>query len=196
MFSTSILYYCFRRESNQFPHKQLSLKRIQWGNDVTNFRQNSSQFPSVWFSWTELWPELAAISAPLRVPEAEYSLSSRWKGSWSPAHPEVWESGSGRPLQVEYILVVFTMPGAKANNQTLEERHFDHFRFNYHCFRYRYNCRSLIKVKISTDKVRRALGSVGCRLIVTMLKNLKTALFQTFSTWHPNTFCPYCIILT
>ena len=27
-------------------------------------------------------------------------------------------------------------------------------------------------------------------------KNLKTALFQTFSTWHPYTFCPYCIILT
>ena len=27
-------------------------------------------------------------------------------------------------------------------------------------------------------------------------KNLKTALFQTFSTWHPNTFCPYCFILT
>ena len=26
-------------------------------------------------------------------------------------------------------------------------------------------------------------------------KNLKTALFQTFSTWHPNTFCPYCLIL-
>ena len=26
-----------------------------------------------------------------------------------------------------------------------------------------------------------------------MLKNLKTALIQTFSTWHPNTFCPYCI---
>ena len=29
-----------------------------------------------------------------------------------------------------------------------------------------------------------------------MLKNLKTALFQTFSTWHPNTFCPYCLIST
>ena len=26
--------------------------------------------------------------------------------------------------------------------------------------------------------------------------NLKTALFQTFLTWHPNTFCPYCLILT
>ena len=25
---------------------------------------------------------------------------------------------------------------------------------------------------------------------------LKTALFQTFSTWHPNTFCPYRLILT
>ena len=24
----------------------------------------------------------------------------------------------------------------------------------------------------------------------------KGALFQTFSTWHPNTFCPYCLILT
>ena len=29
-----------------------------------------------------------------------------------------------------------------------------------------------------------------------MLKNLKTALFQTFSTWHPNTFCPHRLILT
>ena len=61
-------------------------------------------------------------------------------------------------------------------------------------------CRSLIKVKFSSDKVRRALGSCGCSsinwLIVTMLKNLKTALFQTFSTWHSNTFCPYCIIMT
>ena len=27
-------------------------------------------------------------------------------------------------------------------------------------------------------------------------KNLKTALFKTFSTWHPNTFCLYCLILT
>ena len=27
-------------------------------------------------------------------------------------------------------------------------------------------------------------------------RNLKTALFQTFSTWHPNTFRPYCLILT
>ena len=43
-------------------------------------------------------------------------------------------------------------------------------------------CRSLIKVKFSTDKVRRALGSCGCLFVVTMLKNLKTALFQTFST--------------
>ena len=61
-------------------------------------------------------------------------------------------------------------------------------------------CRSLIKVKFSTDKVRRSLGSCGCSsidwLIVTMLKDLKTALFQTFSTWHPNTFFPYCLILT
>ena len=54
---------------------------------------------------------------------------------------------------------------------------------------------SLLKVKFYTDKVRRALGSGGCLfclfvwLIVTILKNLKTALFQTFSTWHPNTFC-------
>ena len=61
-------------------------------------------------------------------------------------------------------------------------------------------CRSLIKVKFSSDKVRRALGSCGCSsidwLIVTMLKNLKTALFQTFSTWHLNTSCPYCLLLT
>jgi len=44
-----------------------------------------------------------------------------------------------------------------------------------------------------------ALGSGGCMFnwsIVTMLKNLKTDLFQTFSTWHPNTFCPYCLTLT
>ena len=26
--------------------------------------------------------------------------------------------------------------------------------------------------------------------------NLKTALIQIFSTWHPNTFFPYCLILT
>ena len=38
----------------KIPHKQLSLKRIKWGNDVSNFRQNSSQLPSNWFSWTEL----------------------------------------------------------------------------------------------------------------------------------------------
>ena len=51
------------------------------------------------------------------------------------------------------------------------------------------NCRSLIKVKFSTDQVRPALGSGGCSF-VNVLKNLKTALFQTFSTWHSNTFCP------
>ena len=28
------------------------------------------------------------------------------------------------------------------------------------------------------------------------VKNLNTTLFQTFSTWHPNTSCPYCLILT
>ena len=50
-----------------------------------------------------------------------------------------------------------------------------------------------------TDKVSRALGSGGCSIdwmFVTMLMNLKTALFQTLSTWHPNTFCPCCLILT
>ena len=60
------------------------------------------------------------------------------------------------------------------------------------------NCRSLIKVKFPTDQFRPALGS-GCCLIDWLWpcsKNLKTALFQTFSTWHPYTFCPYCIILT
>ena len=57
------------------------------------------------------------------------------------------------------------------------------------------NCRSLIKVKFSTDQFRPALGSRGCRLWLCS-KTLKTALFQTFSTWHPNTFCPYCLILT
>ena len=56
-------------------------------------------------------------------------------------------------------------------------------------------CRSLIKVKFSTDQFRPALGSRGCRLWLCS-KTLKTALFQTFSTWHPNTFCPYCLILT
>ena len=47
-------------------------------------------------------------------------------------------------------------------------------------------CRSLTKVQFSTDQVRPALGSC-CRLVdglLTMLKNLKTALFQTFSIWH------------
>ena len=50
-----------------------------------------------------------------------------------------------------------------------------------------------------TDKVSRALGSGGCSIdwmFVTMLMNLKTALFQTLSTWHPNTFCPCCLIPT
>ena len=56
-------------------------------------------------------------------------------------------------------------------------------------------CRSLIKVKFSTDQFRPALGSGCCRLSPCS-KNLKTALSQTFSTWHPNTFCPYCLILT
>ena len=68
------------------------------------------------------------------------------------------------------------------------------------CINDRY-CRSLIKVKFSTDQFRPALGSCGCRLSVVdwlwpCSKNLKTALFQTFSTWQPNTFCPYCLILT
>ena len=51
-------------------------------------------------------------------------------------------------------------------------------------------CRSQTKVKFSSDQVRPALGS-GSWLIgwwmgglLTMLKNLKTVLFQTFSTWH------------
>ena len=45
------------------------------------------------------------------------------------------------------------------------------------------NYRSLIKVKFSTDQFRRALDhGVVRRLIVTMLKSLKSALFQTFST--------------
>ena len=34
------------------------------------------------------------------------------------------------------------------------------------------------------------------RLVVKCSKNLKTALFQTFSTWHPNTFWCFCVILT
>ena len=39
-----------------------------------------------------------------------------------------------------------------------------------------HNCRSLTKVKFSSDQVRRALGSGGClSFVVTMLKNLKTA---------------------
>ena len=48
-------------------------------------------------------------------------------------------------------------------------------------------CRSLTKVKFSTDQVRPALGSgswLSIDGLLTMLKNLKTALFQTFSTWH------------
>ena len=47
-------------------------------------------------------------------------------------------------------------------------------------------CRSLTKVKFSADQVRPALGSDSWLVggLLTMLKNLKTALFQTFSTWH------------
>ena len=37
------------------------------------------------------------------------------------------------------------------------------------------------------SKIRQLFG----RLVVTMLK--KTALFQAFWTWQPNTFCPYCL---
>ena len=47
----------------------------------------------------------------------------------------------------------------------------------------------------SSQTCTRVRRLFGC-LVVTMLKNLKTALFQTYSTWHPNTFCPYCLILT
>ena len=59
-------------------------------------------------------------------------------------------------------------------------------------------CRSLTKVKFSTDQFRPALGSGGWLIdrLWPCSKNLKTALFQTFSIWHPNTFCPYCLILT
>ena len=66
-----------------------------------------------------------------------------------------------------------------------------------------FQCRRLLqksdKGQIFYWSSQTALGSPVCLFvcsIVTMLKNLKTALFQTFSTWHPNTFCPYCIILT
>ena len=49
-----------------------------------------------------------------------------------------------------------------------------------------YCCRSLTKVKFFTDQVRPALGSDSWLVggLLTMLKNMKTALFQTFSTWH------------
>ena len=44
-------------------------------------------------------------------------------------------------------------------------------------------CRSLIKVKFSTDQVRLLQDQAVVRcLFVTTLKNLKSALFQTFST--------------
>ena len=49
-------------------------------------------------------------------------------------------------------------------------------------------CRSLIKVKFFIDQVRPALGSVGW--LSPCSKSLKIALFQTFSSWHPNTFYP------
>ena len=57
-----------------------------------------------------------------------------------------------------------------------------------------YCWRSLIKVKFSTDKIRLALGSGGCSVgwLSPCSKNLKIALFHTFSTWHPNTLCSYC----
>ena len=42
-----------------------------------------------------------------------------------------------------------------------------------------------------------ALGSGGCSVVVWLSPCSKTwKLFQTFSFWHPNTFCPYCFILT
>ena len=49
-----------------------------------------------------------------------------------------------------------------------------------------FNCaESLLKVKFSTDQVRDPLVSGSCLLLfVTMLKNLKTALFRPF---QPNT---------
>ena len=49
-------------------------------------------------------------------------------------------------------------------------------------------CRSRIKVKFFIDQVRPALGSVGW--LSPCSKSLKIALFQTFSSWHPNTFYP------
>ena len=49
-------------------------------------------------------------------------------------------------------------------------------------------CRSRIKVKFFIDQVRPALGSVGW--LSPCSKSLKIALFQTFSSCHPNTFYP------
>ena len=49
-------------------------------------------------------------------------------------------------------------------------------------------CRSWIKVKFFIDQVRPALGSVGW--LSPCSKSLKIALFQTFSSWHLNTFYP------
>ena len=57
------------------------------------------------------------------------------------------------------------------------------------------NCRSLVKVKFSTDQFRPALGSGGCS-IVTMLKKPQNCPISDFFDLYPNTFCPYCLIQT
>ena len=60
------------------------------------------------------------------------------------------------------------------------------------------NCRTLTKVNFFADQVRRALVSAVYLFVWSSpcYEKLKTALFQTCSTWHRNTFCPYCLILT
>ena len=60
------------------------------------------------------------------------------------------------------------------------------------------NCRTLTKVNFFADQVRRALVSAVYLFVWSSpcYEKLKTALFQTFSTWHRNTFYLYYLILT
>ena len=59
-------------------------------------------------------------------------------------------------------------------------------------------CQQLLVAMWHTKKIKmkhqKCLSGISCTN--SGPQNLKTALFQTFSTWHPNTFCSYCLILT
>ena len=59
-------------------------------------------------------------------------------------------------------------------------------------------CQQLLVAMWHTKKIKmkhqKCLSGISCTN--SGPQNLKTAQFQTFSTWHPNTFCSYCLILT